>query len=175
MMHRNKGSQGVKTFSRLEGVGSSESQGYCGMACIGHRDGRRDETRNWFNMADGKSHVFGPDIDDRRTAAVIARIHAQVVCLTESRMQREHPVRPLLIRAALIRPKRGSDLWHQCAQPVLAVGPATDDERRGSLILVLDFEDSDRGEIIVESNGDLFAHRTRITGQQESLPCPEGV
>src|SRR5258708_10203616 len=153
MMHRNKGSQGVKTFSRLQGFCSSESHGYSGMACIRHRDRKRDEARNWFNMADGKSHVFGPDIDDRRTAAVIARIHAQVVCLTESRMQREHPVRPLLIRAALIRPKRGSDLWHQCAQPVLAVGPATHDERRGSLILVLDFADTSRGAVLVEVSG----------------------
>ena len=77
-----------------------------------HRHGRpvltwcrhRQRHKLWghLHMAHGDAYVSTPHVNHRRSTAIVRRVHAQKIGLMKTWLQRQHPVRPLLVRTALV-------------------------------------------------------------------------
>src|ERR1039458_8145059 len=117
-------------------------------------------------MADGDSNIVAPDIDDRRAAAVVAGIHAEKIFLPEVGVERQNPVGPFFVGAALIGPEgrgiawvppsRAMRTWALSIHNVRVVGPSFDRELACARIGVLNIEERHRGEVVVYRDGDGF-------------------
>src|SRR5271165_7653915 len=102
-------------------------------------------------MADGDSNIAAPDIDDRRSAPIVAGIHAEKIFLMEVGAERQNPVGPFFVRAALVGPEGRRVFWilPSCAlrnralsiHAVRVVGPSFDRELAGARIGVLNIEE----------------------------------
>ena len=97
--------EGAKCFER--GAGQDhlvllELHGHRGAVRAGLRHWQRNQLRRHFQMPHADAGIAPPHIHHRSAAAVVGRIHAQEVFLLETRFQRQYPVRPLLVGAALI-------------------------------------------------------------------------
>src|ERR1700722_996122 len=120
---------------------------------IWHGNGKRYETRPRFDVSDRETNVFAPYVDDRSASAVIAGIHAKIILLVETGAQRKHPIRPLLIRAALVGPERGSSGCGNCRQRILMVGPAANCESNRAGVSVFNIKDGNRREVGIYRDG----------------------
>src|ERR1035438_208474 len=105
-MYGHKGAESMEALSRIERSLPSGADGDASITCVRHGNGKGDEPRSGLDVAHRNSNVFAPDIDNRSTTAIVAGIHAEKVFLLESRAQRNHPIRPLLVGPALVRPER---------------------------------------------------------------------
>ena len=91
-------------------------------------DRKKDVLRRELEVADREPDVAPPDVDDRRAAAIIGGVHAQVVLLAKAPRNRKHPVRPLLVGAALVGPERGLGVAGTGGDRVDALPPGLDDD-----------------------------------------------
>ena len=71
----------------------------------------------------------------------------------------------------------GPERWggSERAQAVVIVRPATDLQRRGALVCVLDFEDCDRGKVVVDGDLDFLAKSTVVADYGQALAGAERV
>src|SRR5579863_6060515 len=102
------------------------------MCSIGHGYGQGNQLWPRLNVSHGNSYVTPPDVDDRRAAAIIVGIHALIIFLLKTGVQRQDPVGTFFIGAALVRPES----WQACTglrvHRVRVVGPTLDRELGGS-------------------------------------------
>src|ERR1035441_6672281 len=117
-------------------------------------------------MADGDSYIAAPDVDDRRATPVVASVHAEKIFLLEVGTERQNPVGPLFVGAALIGPEGRGVAWHLPARAmrtsalsihaVRVVGPSFDRDIACACIGVLNIEERHRGKVVVYRDRDGF-------------------
>src|SRR5579863_4310640 len=105
-MHRDKSSKGVKALTRIERSFFIRADSDAGVARIRHGNRKRNKPWPRFHITNRETNVFTPNVDDRSSSAIVARVHAEIIFLTESRSQWQDPIRALLVRATLIGPER---------------------------------------------------------------------
>ena len=120
---------------------------------VGHGNGQRNQAWSRFDVAHPDAHVPAPDVNNRSAAAVVARVHAEIVLLRESCVQWNQPVRTTLVRAALKRPEgnlRGPALRFD---RIAIVVPFENLQLRLPNIRVADIEYCKIGEVVVDDDG----------------------
>ena len=108
LMHGDKCAESMEDLARIQRSVAIRADGHVGMTRVRHGNGKRYEARSRFDVANGQANVFAPHIDNGSAPAVVAGIHAKKIFLRESGAQRKHPIRPLLVGAALVGPERGT-------------------------------------------------------------------
>jgi hypothetical protein len=146
----------------------------------GPRDGRRHVLRHELEVPDREPDVAAPHVDDRGPAAVVARVHAEEVLLPEADRHREHPVRALLVGAALVGPegrlpglRRG--LVRRRVDRILPLSPAFDSDRGGSHVRPGRPEDGDIRELVVQDDLDGFLDARGTAGKPVRVSLADRV
>ena len=130
---------------------------------VRHRDWQRNQARLRFEKADAEPHILPPHVHDRRAAAVVGVVHAEVILLREPGVERKHPVRALLVRTALIRPKGNWRRGILRINRVCVVVPLENRQLRFPGIRVGDVEDRKiRGVVVNRDGHSLFAALHRM-------------
>ena len=108
-------------------------------------------------MAHPDAHIPAPDVNNGSAAAVVTRVHAEIVLLRESWVQWNQPVRTTLVRTALKRPEgnlRGPALRFN---RIAIVVPFENLQLRLANIRVADIEYCKIGEVVVDDDGQSLA------------------
>ena len=138
------GGEGAKCFqrrTRLQHLILLELHCHCGAIGTLLRHRQRNQLGRHFQMPHADTAIPLPNIDNRSAATIVRRVHAQKILLLETRLQRQYPVRPLLVGAALIRPERRLSGRNRSADRIMLVGPAAHRQIRTSRVGVGDFEE----------------------------------
>src|SRR5579872_3729539 len=115
-------------------------------------------------MTNANSNVAPPHINNRRSSAVIARVHAEVVLLPKARFEGQHPIRTFFVRSALIRPERRySSSWLR-ANRVRIIAPAQNAYVLRSRVCIAHIEHGKRREVIVNRHCDAFLQAAGLAG-----------
>src|SRR6267143_5810908 len=81
LVDRDEGAKRVKTFTRAERDSFGEAYGNPGMCGIGHGYGEGNQLRPRLDVSHSHSNVTPPNIDNRRTATIVAGVHALIIFL----------------------------------------------------------------------------------------------
>src|ERR1017187_3466881 len=145
------------------------------MCSVGHGYGEGNQLWSRLDVSHSHSDVTPPDVDDRRTAAIVAGIHALIIFLLKIRVQRQDPVGTFLVGATLVRPESWRAHTALRVHLVRVVRPTLECEFGLSSIGVLDLEKRQRGEVVVYGDGDRLCERSCLSFDDEPLTLPKSV
>src|SRR6516164_8200530 len=121
-------------------------------------------------MTHSDTHVSPPDIHDRRSPSVIGVVHSQIVLLIETRLQRQYPVRPLLVRTALVRPERRLAAALTGGYGVALIRPAVHGKTGVARVCVMDLENGHLRKLVAGRHGNDLLQGRCGAGQGDALP-----
>src|SRR5215831_6602854 len=145
------------------------------MCGIGHGYGKGNQFRPSLDVSYSNSNVAPPDVDDRRTAAIVVGIHALIIVLLKIGVQWQDPVGTFLVGAALIRPESRRAHIGLRVYRVRVVGPTFDREPGCSGISVLDIKERHRRKFVIDGDRDRLPQLSRLSFNGEPLTFPESV
>src|SRR6516164_3917025 len=116
-------------------------------------------------MPNSDAYVAAPHVHKRCSAAVVGSIHSEKIFLLEARLQREHPVRTILVGTALIRPEGG--LAGACLRSygIRMIRPRRNSQRLTSFVRVANLKGGHSWRFVVDRNHDSFLQPSRCAGE----------
>src|SRR5215831_6832628 len=145
------------------------------LMCVGHGNRQGNQTRSRFDVAYSDARISAPYVYNRCAAAIVARVHAEIVPLGESCVQGDYPIGTMLVRAALKRPKRHVHRAALRVDRIVIVGPLQNLQLCLPNIRVADIEDGQIGKFVVDDDGEIFLQCAGYTGNCDFLSGTIGV